>query len=292
MSDDSTPPRPKSWLHRFREFIQAEPQDREQLLDTLRDAAERTLIDRDTLGMLEGVLSVAELRVRDIMVPRAQMICVDIEAELADIVPLVVEAGHSRYPVVGDDRDQIEGVLLAKDLLPFAQVGGRAEAGGFDLRAILRPALMVPESKRLDVLLREFRQNRNHMAIVVDEYGGVAGLVTIEDILEQIVGDIEDEYDFDAEEDYLRQLAPNEFHVRADMPVEDFNEAFAVAFDEESFDTVGGVVLHAFGHLPARGEQVLIDNLDFTVLAGDSRRVKLLRVRRRPASTRPAAETP
>ena len=283
MSDDSSSSsslRRRGWFHRLLDAMQPGVQNREELLDSLREAADTNVVDRDTLTMLEGVMSVAELRVRDIMIPRSQMIVLDADDELAEILPKVADAGHSRYPVVGASRDQVEGILLAKDLLQFSLLSPEAARAQFNIHEILRPAMVVPESKRLDSLLREFRSSRNHMAIVVDEYGGVAGLITIEDVLEQIVGEISDEYDFEDAEEYLRQLNDSEWHVRADMELEDFNRQFGTALDEEEFDTIGGAVANQFGHLPQRGEQLQVDGYDLTVLASDSRRIKLLKVKK------------
>jgi magnesium and cobalt transporter len=283
MSDDSSSSstlRRRGWFHRLLDAMQPGVQNREELLDSLREAAETNVVDRDTLTMLEGVMSVAELRVRDIMIPRSQMIVLDADEALAEILPKVAEAGHSRYPVVGASRDQVEGILLAKDLLQFSLLSPEAARTQFNIHEILRPAMVVPESKRLDSLLREFRSSRNHMAMVVDEYGGVAGLITIEDVLEQIVGEISDEYDFEDAEEYLRQLNDSEWHVRADMELEDFNRQFGTALDEEEFDTIGGAVANQFGHLPQRGEQLQVDGYDLTVLASDSRRIKLLKVKK------------
>lgn len=272
--------RRRGWFHRLLDAMQPGVQNREELIDSLREAADTNVVDRDTLTMLEGVMSVAELRVRDIMIPRSQMIVLDADASLEELLPEVVESGHSRYPVIGASRDQVEGILLAKDLLQFSLMSPDAARAAFDIHEILRPAMVVPESKRLDSLLREFRSSRNHMAMVVDEYGGMSGLITIEDVLEQIVGDISDEYDFDEAEEYLRQLGDNEWHVRADMELEDFNRQFGTALDEEEFDTIGGAVANQFGHLPQRGEQLALSGHELTVLASDSRRIKLLKVRK------------
>jgi len=287
MSDDSSSSdsnrRRRNWLHRLRDALQPGLQNREELLDSLREAADSNVVDRDTLAMLEGVLSVAELRVRDIMIPRSQMAVLDADDDLAEILAIVVASGHSRYPVIGASRDQVDGILLAKDLLQFSLLSPEQARERFDIHEILRPALVVPESKRLDSLLREFRSSRNHMAMVVDEYGGVSGLITIEDVLEQIVGQIADEYDFDDAEEYLRQLDDNEWHVRADMELEAFNVQFQTALDEEEFDTIGGVVANQFGHLPQRGEQLVMSGYELTVLASDSRRIKLLKVKKKLA---------
>jgi magnesium and cobalt transporter len=263
-----------SWLARLNKVLSGEPQDRGQLLDLLRDAEKRNLVDAQALAMIEGVLQVGEMHVRDIMVPRAQMIVVNSDSQPDDFIASVTESGHSRFPVIGDSRDEVEGVLLAKDLLGYY---ARDEVQKFDMDDAMRPAVFIPESKRLDVLLREFRENRNHMAIVVDEYGGVAGLVTIEDVLEQIVGEIDDEHDTE-EGRFIRRLSNGEYNVKAITPIEDFNEYFKTEFSDDEFDTIGGVVIKAFGRLPGRGETIHTGGISFKVLRADKRRVHLLRV--------------
>jgi magnesium and cobalt transporter len=250
-----------------------EPEDREQLIELLHNSHERNLLDADALSMIEGVLQVSELQARDIMVPRSQMDVIDINESPDKFVPLVIQTAHSRFPVTSGNRDDIIGILLAKDLLRY--YAGEEE---FNVRDMLRPAVFIPESKPLNVLLKEFRKNRNHIAIVVDEYGGVAGLVTIEDVLEQIVGDIEDEYDFDEDEDNIIQDKSGLYRVKAMTEIEDFNEKFGTDFSDEEFDTIGGLVLKRFGRVPKRGEQVTMENLTFKVLRADSRRVHLLEV--------------
>ncbi len=282
MSDSHSSPSPlpkKKFFQRLRDFFDADPQNREEVIDILRDATRDGVLDRDTLDMLEGVMGVADLRVRDIMVPSAQMTVIELNSALPDLVKTVIASGHSRYPVIDKSRDDVVGILLAKDLLPYSDLAD-GDAESFDLHEHLRKAVVVPESKRCDVLLREFRANRNHMAIVVDEYGSVSGLVTIEDVLEQIVGDIADEYDFDEGDDNIRALASNEWRVRADSEIADFNATVGSEFSDEEFDTIGGVVMQAFGHMPQNGETVSIKPFEFTVLAADSRRLKLLRVKR------------
>ncbi|MCF8198558.1 MAG: CBS domain-containing protein [Sulfuritalea sp.] len=249
-----------------------EPEDREQLLALLHGAFERHLMDADALSIIEGALSVADMAVRDIMVPRAQMDVVEIKETPEQIVEVVLDTAHSRFPVIGESKDDVLGILLAKDLLRY--FAGKE----FDLRDTLRPAIFVPESKRLNVLLREFRASRNHMAIVVDEYGGVAGLVTIEDVLEQIVGDIEDEYDFDETEDNIVKDNTGRYRVKALTEITDFNAAFSTEFSDEHFDTVGGMVIHHLGRLPKRNEVVNVDGLRLQVLRADSRRVHTLLV--------------
>lgn len=262
------------WIRRITGSLSGEPRDLTELSETLETAKERGIIDADALEMLEGVLQTAELQVRDIMVPRSQMVVVERDATPEDILPIVIESGHSRFPVIGDDRDQIVGVLLAKDLLRYFAEGGQED---FDIKECLRPAVFIPESKRLNVLLKEFRANRNHMAFVVDEYGGVAGLVTIEDVLEQIVGDIGDEYDIDDDLD-IRKEGERQFTVKAQTRIGEFNDYFGTQFSDEEFDTIGGLVLSHLGRLPRRGEAFSFGGLEFKVLRGDRRRLDLLRV--------------
>jgi len=261
------------WLKRLAQGL-AEPQDRQQLLAMLREAAGRGVIDSDALTMLEGVLEVGDLQVRDIMVPRAQMVFVRRNERAARILPVVVESGHSRFPVM-DDRDNIVGILLAKDLLRLTTAEKRER---FDIREFMRPAVFVPESKRLNVLLKEFRRSRNHMAIVVDEYGGVSGLVTIEDVIEQIVGEIADEFDVEDDQN-IRRDAERHFTVRGITRIADFNEYFGSMLSEaEGFDTVAGLVMKQLGRLPRRGEGTTIDGFEFRVLRADRRRIETLRV--------------
>ncbi|MBS0395486.1 MAG: CBS domain-containing protein [Proteobacteria bacterium] len=274
MSDDTQRRLRRGWLRRLQQQMSGEPQDREALLEDLREAAERGLLDADALEMLEGVIAVGDLHVRDIMVPRSQMTVVGRDDGVAQLLPVVVESGHSRFPVIGEDRDQVVGILLAKDLLRYYAENGAAD---FDIRECIRPAVFVPESKRLNVLLREFRKNRYHMAIVVDEYGGVAGLVTIEDVIEQIVGDIADEYD--VEEDLpIRRDAERQYTVRALTRIAEFNEYFGTQLSDAEFDTVGGLVAHGFGRVPRRGESVRLEDFEFRVQRADRRRIDLLKV--------------
>jgi len=269
-------------LERLSTFLLREPEDREQLIQLLHSAYENNLLDADALSMMEGVLQVSERQVREIMIPRAQMDVIDISEPPEKFIPFVIETAHSRFPVTDGGKDNIIGILLAKDLL-------RYYAGEeFDVRDMLRPAVFVPEAKRLNVLLRDFRSNRNHIALVADEYGGVSGMVTIEDVLEQIVGDIEDEYDFNEDEDNIIPDSKGKWRVKADTEVGDFNEALGTEFSDEECDTVGGLVLKAAGQLPKRGDHVLIGELDFTVLRVDSRRLYSLLVERKKS----AAETP
>ena len=269
MDSDSNKP---GFIERLTSLLLREPDDREQLLEILHGAYERNLMDADALTIIEGALAASDTRVTDVMIPRAQMDVIDVEDPLSEIVPVVIEAAHSRFPVVDGDRDNVLGVLLAKDLLRIQT------EESFDLRDWLRPAVFIPESKRLNVLLREFRVSRNHMAIVVNEYGGVAGLVTIEDVLEQIVGDIEDEYDFDEAHDNIRLDASGRYRVKARTEIEDFNEAFSTKYSDDEFDTVGGLILRHLGRMPKRNEIVDIDGTRFQVLRADSRRLYTLLV--------------
>ena len=264
----------ESWRTRLARVLSATPGSLGEMIRMLRAAERKGLVNADTLGMIEGALAVAHLQVRDIMVPRTGMVVVDRERRPEEFIAAVVESGHSRFPVLGDGRDDVDGILLAKDLLRYFALERKRD---FDLRDAMRPAWFVPESKRLNVLLKEFQNGRNHMAIVVNEWGGLAGLVTIEDVLEQIVGEIDDEHDID-EESFFEQVKPGEFIVKALMPVEDFNKEFDTAFDEDEFDTVGGIVVKGFGYLPERGEDLLLGDLRFSVLRADRRRVHLLRV--------------
>ncbi|WP_108947269.1 CNNM family magnesium/cobalt transport protein CorC [Shewanella halifaxensis] len=280
MSDDippSTSAQKKGWLEKVSQLFQGEPRNREDLVDVIHDAEMREVISEDTREMIKGVLEVSDLRVRDIMIPRAQIVAIQIDNTVEEVLSTVISSAHSRFPVVNEDKDHIEGILLAKDLL---QYGFKNNEKPFELRQVIRPAVVVPESKRVDVLLKEFRSQRYHMAIVVDEYGGVSGLVTIEDILEEIVGDIEDEFDHDsAEETEIKQIAKQVFMVKALTPIDDFNEAFGTEFSDEEFDTVGGMVSHAFGHLPERDEKVMIQGIEFKVVNADTRRLIQLRVK-------------
>lgn len=265
-----------SLLERLSALLTREPEDREELLHLLHSAHDRNLFDADALAIIEGALQVSEMQVRDVMIPRAQMDVVNLADSVEDITRFGINAAHSRFPVVGEGKDDVVGILLAKDLL-------RVFAGeAFNLRDMLRPAVFVPESKRLNVLLRDFRVSRNHMAIVVDEYGGVAGLVTIEDVLEQIVGDIEDEYDFDETADNIRLDQAGRYRVKAGTEIEDFNEAFSTTFSDAEYDTVGGLLIRKLGRLPKRNEVVDLEGLRFQILRADSRRVHSLLVERRP----------
>lgn len=250
------------------------PRDRAEMVEMLRAAARGGMLDADALSMIHGVLRVSDLQVRDIMVPRSQMVVLERDAGPRSLLPSVTESGHSRFPVIGDDRDQVIGILLAKDLLRYYV---NDAAGAFDIREVLRPAAFVPESKRLNVLLKEFRASRKHMAIVVDEYGGVSGLVTIEDVIEEIVGEIADEYDID-EDQTIRRESDRQFAVLALTRVQEFNDYFGTRFSDEEYDTIGGLVMHQFGRLPRRGEAVTMDGLEFKVQRADRRRIDQLRV--------------
>jgi magnesium and cobalt transporter len=274
---ESTKPKLFEWLSTM---LLREPEDREQLVSLLHSAYERDLLDAEALAMMEGVIQIAEQQVREIMIPRAQMDVIDISQPPEQFISTVIENAHSRFPVIDGDKDNIVGILLAKDLL-------RYYAGEeFNVRDMLRPAVFVPESKRLNVLLRDFRSNRNHIALVVDEYGGVCGMVTIEDVLEQIVGDIEDEYDFDEDEDNLIPDGAGNWRVKAATEIAELNEALGTKFSDEDYDTVGGLVLKAAGQLPKRGDRLTMDGLVFTVLRADSRRLHSVLVARKPAESK------
>ncbi|RJG51227.1 CNNM family magnesium/cobalt transport protein CorC [Motilimonas pumila] len=280
MSDDIPQPSgsvKNRWLNRLSQLFQAEPKNQEELVEVIQDANDRDLIDHNTKEMIEGVLDVSKMRVRDIMIPRSQMVTIEKSQSVESFLPIVIESAHSRFPVINEDKDHIEGIMLAKDLISY---GFAKKTDDFSLASILRPAVVVPESKRLDKLLKEFRSERYHMAIVVDEYGGVSGLVTIEDILELIVGEIEDETDTDDEsQEDIRQISKRHYSVRALTPIDDFNQAFEVNFEDEDQDTIGGLVMHAFGHLPSRGESIEINGFTFKVVSADKRRLIQLQVK-------------
>ncbi|MDO8960676.1 MAG: transporter associated domain-containing protein [Methylophilus sp.] len=286
MASESEKPQYKpSLLERLSHFLLREPEDREQLVELLHSAYENHLMDGDSLAMIEGVLQVSEMQVRDIMIPRSQMDVIDITHPPETFIPHVIETAHSRFPVIEDNKNDVIGILLAKDLL-------RYYAGeDFDVRDMLRPAVFIPESKRLNILLKEFRSNRNHIAIVVDEYGGVAGMVTIEDVLEQIVGDIEDEYDYDEDEDNIIHHADGQYRVKALTEIADFNEAIGTQLSDEEFSTIGGLVVNRFGHLPKRGDAVNIDNIRVTVVRADSRRLHSILVEMLPEEPYPIEAT-
>lgn len=254
-------------IERLSHFLLRGPEDREQLFELLKSSYEKNLMDADSLSMIEGVLQVSEMQVRDIMIPRSQMDVIDISHPPEKFIPFVIETAHSRFPVIEDDKNDVIGILLAKDLLKYYA------GDDFQIRDMLRPTVFIPESKRLNVLLKEFRGSRNHIAIVVDEYGGVSGMVTIEDVLEQIVGEIEDEFDFDETEDNIIQDKNGHYRVKASTEIEDFNEYFNVNFSNEEFSTIGGLIIHAFGHLPKRDEKITFEGFKITILRADSRKL-------------------
>ena len=264
----------KTFLQKIMQIIRLEPKNKDQLVDVLNDAQNRDLINPETKQMIKGVLDVSEMRVREIMIPRSQMVTIDINHSLEEFLPIILESGHSRFPVVNEDIDHVDGILLAKDLLAF---GFNSQHDNFSLSDIIRPAIIVPESKKVEPLLKEFRSNRYHMAIVVDEYGGVSGVITIEDILEQIVGEIEDETDDEIEEE-IKHLAGNVYLVKALTELSDFNDYFNCSFDHDNADTIGGIVLHKFNHMPQKGELLRLGNFEFKVLVADTRRMQVLQV--------------
>ena len=276
MTDDQSriDPRPRSWIDKITQLFSDEPTDTKSLLELLRNAEQDRVLDADALSIIEGALQVSSMQVRDIMIPRSQVVTVAAKLPAKDIIKLVIEASHSRFPVVGDNVDNVMGILLAKDLLPLS-LGDSKEK--FDIKDVVRPATFVPESKRLNVLLKEFRETRHHMAIVIDEYGSVSGAVTIEDVLEQIVGEIEDEYDVD-DESYIKKFDEENYIVKAITPVDDFNEYFKTDFSDQEFTTVGGLVLQQFGRIPERDETVNIGPFLVTILNADSRQIKLIKV--------------
>ena len=276
MSDDqsSRSQGNKSWLERISQAFSSEPESAEDILEILRDAESQDIIDTDAMSIIEGAMQVIDMRVEEIMIPRSQMVTVKAAQDPKHFLPAIIDSAHSRFPVIGDNQDDVIGVLLAKDLLPLAL---NNELNWNRIREILRPPTFVPESKRLNQLLKEFKETRNHMAIEVDEYGGTAGLITIEDVLEQIVGEIEDEHDFD-EETHIKARGNGTFAVKAVTPIEDFNEFFKTELDEQEFDTIGGVVLKEFGHLPRRGETISFGGLTFTIANADNRVIRLLQV--------------
>ncbi|MGL5102785.1 MAG: CNNM family magnesium/cobalt transport protein CorC [Plesiomonas sp.] len=255
------------------QLFHGEPKNRSDLFDVIRDSEQNDLIDQETREMIEGVMEISELRVRDIMIPRSQIVTLKKNQTLDECIDVIIQSAHSRFPVISEDKDHIEGLLMAKDLLPFM----RSDAEQFEMGSVIRPAVVVPESKRVDRMLKDFRSQRYHMAIVIDEFGGVSGLVTIEDILEEIVGDIEDEYDEEDDRD-IRQLSRHTFAVSALAPIDDFNDAFSTHFSDEEVDTIGGLIMQSFGHLPSRGEHVTIDGYQFKVTMADSRRIIQVRV--------------
>ena len=262
----------KTWMGRISKVFSSEPRDREELKELINESCEKGILDAEAVAMIEGALAVSEMQVRDAMVPRSHMVVVSLDTSVDQFLPLVLESGHSRFPVIGEDRDEVQGILLAKDLLRhYAE-----NSGPLDLKALLRPAVVIPESKRLNMLLRDFRSSRNHMAIVVDEYGGVSGLITIEDVLEEIVGEIDDEHD-EEEEAPIKPLGKNRYQINALAEIEEFNEAFDCVFSDEDYDTVGGLLLAEFGRVPERGEDVVLaERFRFRVTASDNRRIIML----------------
>lgn len=275
MNDDRNGNEEKSLLGRIAQAFSSEPRSREDLQQILQLAMENDIIEEDSLSIIDGAMQVSGMQARDIMVPRPQMVVIKSESTLEEVLQHISVSKHSRYPVIGESPDDILGILLVKDLLPQILSDDRES---FDIRQLLRQSVVVPESKRLNVLLREFRENRNHMAIVIDEYGGVAGLVTIEDVLEEIVGEIEDETD-EEEDQFIRRIADDDFFIRALTPIEDFNDYFDVAFSDDEFDTIGGLVMHAFGHMPTRNEITHIEGFEFKVINADQRKIHSLRLR-------------
>jgi len=279
MSETGADADDKGWLERLTDRFSTEPADQKELEQVLRDASERQIIDPETLNIIFGALNQTQERARDIMIPWPQLVCVNANAKLADILPAIIESKHSRFPVVGDELDDVKGILHAKDLLPLI-LADSAKTSSIDLNSITRSVNVVPESQPLNLLLREFRSTRKHMALVVDEYGHISGAVTIEDVLEQIVGEIEDEYDDEGEDDHIKQLDAINFTIKATTTIDDFNEFFECELVEDDFDTIGGVVLKQFGHLPERDEVTQVGDFEFKVLSSDSRRITLLHLKR------------
>lgn len=280
MSDDypsstATEKHEKSWLDKVLHAFSTEPKSRDELLEIIKDAADNHLLDAEALSIIEGAMDVSSLHAREIMVPRSQIVALRIDDNIKDMLQQVIESGHSRYPVIGENLDDVRGILLAKDLLPLALNG----TDNFNVESILRSANIVPEGKRVNILLREFREDRYHMALVMDEYGGISGLLTIEDILEEIVGEIEDETDEEEETaDFIKRVSETDFIIKALTPIEDFNTYFSTDFSDADFDTLGGILMQEFGHLPKRNEVVKINNLQFRVLYADNRQIHLLRL--------------
>lgn len=274
MSEEGSSTDQRTWLERLSNAFSGEPSSRSELIELLRSAEQRNLLDAEALSIIEGALTVADMQVREIMIPRSQVVMVKIDADPNDFLPDIIESGHSRFPVIGENTDDVMGILLAKDLLPLALRDSRTR---FAMKDLLRPCTAIPESKRLNVLLQEFRATRNHLAVVYDEYGGVSGIVTIEDVLEQIVGEIEDEFDFN-EDDFIKKHDDNNYIIKALTPVDEFNAHFNAGFSEAEFDTIGGYVTQYFGHLPKRDERINIDGFRFKVLNSDNRRIRLLQL--------------
>ncbi len=274
MSEDDGPSTEKGWIERLSQAFTGEPSSRTELIELLRSAQHRDLLDVEVLSIIEGALTVSDMQAGEIMIPRSQMTIVRLDMSPEEFLPVIIESGHSRFPVLGDGPDDVVGILMAKDLLPLALQDRQAK---FNMRDLLRPCTAIPESKRVNVLLQDFRSTRNHIAIVYDEYGGVSGIVTIEDVLEQIVGDIEDEFDY-ADEDNIKMHSADNYTVKAQTTLDEFNEVFGCEFSDEEFDTIGGVVIHHFGYLPKRDEKVSVQGFKFKVLNADNRRIKLLQL--------------
>ncbi len=275
MSEERLSSQSKTWLDKLSTLFSDDPNDRQDLKEILREAAERNVVDTETLSILEGALQVSDMQVRDIMVPRSQMVCIKAEESLKEFLPSIIESAHSRFPVLGEDQDEVLGVLLAKDLIPLILNEDRED---FNVKDLLRAAAFVPESKRLNILLKEFRATRNHMAIVADEFGGIAGIVTIEDVLEQIVGEIEDEHDQEDDDSFIKVLDNDVRMVKALTPIDDFNQHFDTKFDDKEFDTIGGIVIQHFGRVPECDEAITINDWRFKVVNGTGRRINLMEV--------------
>jgi magnesium and cobalt transporter len=274
-SSTATEKNERSWLDKLLHAFSVEPRSRDELLEIIKDAADNKLLDQEALSIIEGALDVSSLQAREIMVPRSHIVAVRLEDSPQEYLPQIIESGHSRFPVIGENLDDVKGILLAKDLLPLALRG----TDNFNIESILRPANIIPESKRVNVLLKEFRENRYHMALVMDEYGGISGLLTIEDILEEIVGEIQDETDGGEENsDFIKRINETDYIIKALTPIEDFNEFFSTSFTDEDFDTIGGILMQEFGHLPKRNEVTQIENMQFRVLYADNRQIHLLRL--------------
>lgn len=276
MSDDSDQRQKNSWLRSLKNLLSVAPSSQEELANVLKDAGEKKLLDQDTHSMIKGVLAIAKMQVKDIMIPRPQMVSLEQDQSLDDVFNVITEAAHSRFPVLGEDQDDVIGILLVKD---FLKVYAHRDQMAFDIKKIVRPAYFVPESKRLDALLNEFRSSHNHLAIVVDEYGGIAGMATIEDILEEIVGDIEDEFDVE-EENKIQKISEGHYHVHALADLEEINETLGTNFDDSEIDTIGGLVSMALGHVPNTGDQVRFNNWEITVIKADERRVLMVELKK------------
>ncbi|CCK77468.1 MAG: CBS domain-containing protein [Oleispira antarctica] len=275
MSEERLSSQSKTWLDKLSTLFSDDPNDRQDLKEILREAAERNVVDTETLSILEGALQVSDMQVRDIMVPRSQMVCIKAEESLKEFLPSIIASAHSRFPVLGEDQDEVLGVLLAKDLIPLIL---NESLEDFNIKDLLRAAAFVPESKRLNILLKEFRATRNHMAIVADEFGGIAGIVTIEDVLEQIVGEIEDEHDQEDDDSFIKVLDNDVRMVKALTPIDDFNQHFDTKFDDKEFDTIGGIVIQHFGRVPECDEAITINDWRFKVVNGTGRRINLMEV--------------